>query len=409
MIFFYFLMFASPFYHHPFFDRGFGTFTVVKGIGAVCAIFALFYLFSKGRSPNYLGTTRAKVFLVLCAWGLISWAKAGAMRDWAADPAFSYFSFLILFFVTLTIVDTPKKIWWSLLSALAGVAFGALYMIREFQKYHSMYADLRPSAVVGDPNYYTLAALLVLPVAYYWVRGVTEKFYRLAILGMLFLVSVAVALAASRGGLLGLMVGTAFLVWQSRNRVRNSAILFMLIALPMLLVPRSPLKRLLHPDYADTEGTATREKAWRAGLKMVETKPLTGIGLGLYKPLLGEYSGDPNFHQIAHNSYLEIAAEQGIPALLLFLWVLWETFRALSRTRKITVRSKDHFLFPMAAGLQCGILGCMVGDLFLSAEYLKLFWIVVFLSIPLERFARQRARVKETPIVVEEAVVVDVA
>ena len=409
MIFFYCLMFTSPFYHHPFFDRGFGSFTVVKGIGAVCAIYALFYLFSKGKVPNYFGTARAKIFLVLCAWGLTSWATAGAMRSWAADPAFSYFSFLVLFFVTLTIIDTPKEIWWSLISALAGVAFGALYMIREFQKYHSIYADLRPGAVVGDPNYYTLAALLILPVAYYWVRGLADKFYRLAVVGMLFLVSAAVALAASRGGLLGLIAGIAYLVWQSRNRVRNSAILFVLIALPMLVVPRSPLKRLLHPDYADTLGTETREKAWHAGLMMIEAKPLTGIGLGEFKPLLGEYSGDPNFHQIAHNSYLEIAAEQGIPALLLFLWLLWETFRALSRTRKIAVRSKDLFLFPMAAGLQCGVLACMVGDVFLSAEYLKLFWIVVFLSIPLERFARQRARVKDTPVVIEEAVVVDVA
>jgi O-antigen ligase len=114
--------------------------------------------------------------------------------------------------------------------------------------------------------------------------------------------------------------------------------------------------------------------------------------------LLSQYSGDPDFHQIAHNSYLEYAAELGIPALLLFLWLLWATFRAFGKIRKITERSEDRFLYPMAAGLQCGVIACAVGDFFLSAEYLKLFWIVVFLSIPLERLARERAIRNEIPV-----------
>lgn len=398
MIFFYILMFTSPFYHHPFFDRGFGAFTIVKGIGAICAIYALFYLFLKGKAPSYFGTTRAKLFLVICLWGLFSYLRTGSLSSWAADPAFSYLSFLVLFFVTLTIVDTPKKIFWSLLSALAGIAFGALYMIREYQKYHAMYADLRPGAVIGDPNYYTLAALLILPVAYFWLRGLRQEFYRYSIVGMFLLVSAAVALASSRGGLLGLVAGVGYLVWTSPKRARNAAVLFVLLAVPMLLAPRSPLKRLMHPDYADQLGAQTREKAWLAGLKMVRAKPLTGIGLGLYKPLLSQYSGDPNFSQIAHNSYLEYAAELGVPALLLFLSLLWATFRALGKIRQITQRSEDRFLYPMAAGLQCGIVACAVGDFFLSAEYLKLFWIVVFLSIPLERLARERAIRKEVPV-----------
>ncbi len=394
MILFYLLMFTSPFYHHPFFDRGFGSLTLVKGIGLLCALYAIFYLFSQKKAPRYLGTVRARLFLVLCAWGLISYALAGSMRDWASDPALSYFSFLVLFFVTVTVVDTPKKIWWSLISALAGVAFGALYMLREFQKYHGLYQDLRPGAVVGDPNYYTLAALLILPVAYFWLRGLREQFFRLSVIGMFILVSAAVALASSRGGLLGLIAGVGYLVWDSRNRMRNFVLLFVLLAIPMAVVPRSPLKRLLHPTSADEIGSQTREKAWLAGLNMVKAKPLTGIGLGLFKPMLGFYSGDPNFHQIGHNSYLEFAAELGIPALILFLWLLWETFRSLGKTKKITLRAGDEFLYPMAAGLQCGIVGCAVGDFFLSAEYLKLFWIVVFLSIPLEQLARSRARAR---------------
>lgn len=402
MVFFYLLLFTSPFYHHPFFDRGFGSVTIVKGIGAVCAIYALFYLLTKAKTPNYFETTRARLFLAICVWGLLSYLGTGALRFWANDPAFSYVSFLVLFFVTLTIVDTPRKIFWSLMAALGGVAFGGLYMIREFQKYHSTYVGFRPGAVIGDPNYYTLAALLILPVAYFWLRDLRQEFYRYSVIGMVLLVSAAVALASSRGGFLGLVAGVGYLVWRSRKRKRNAAVLFVLLVVPMFMVPRSPMKRLLHPEYADQMGSQTRQASWSAGLKMVRAKPLTGIGLGLYKPLLGTYSNNPNFHQIAHNTYLEYAAELGVPALLLFLWLLWDTFRVLGETRRITVQSGDRLLYPMAAGLQCGTVSFAVGSFFLSAEYLKMFWMVLFLTIPLERFARARAiqkRKEEVPIV----------
>ena len=109
MILFYVLMFTSPFYHHPFFDRGFGSFTLVKGIGLLCALYAIFYFFSRKTAPRYLGTVHARLFLVLCIWALISYALAGSMRDWAADPAFSYFSFLVLFFITVTVTKKSTK------------------------------------------------------------------------------------------------------------------------------------------------------------------------------------------------------------------------------------------------------------------------------------------------------------
>ena len=403
MIPFYVVMFTSPFYHHPFFDRGFGSLTIIKGIGAMCAIYAILCLFTKGEAPNYFRTVRARLFLVICFWGLLSYLRTGALRSWADAPAFSYVSFLVLFFVTLTIIDNPKKLFWSLMAALAGVAFGALYMIREFQKYHLKYADLRPGAVVGDPNYYTLAALLILPVAYFWLRGLRHEFYRYSVVGMFILVSAAIALASSRGGFLGLVVGLGYLVWTSRRPARNAVVLFVLIAVPMVIVPRSPLKRLLDPAYSDQLAAQTRQAAWSAGISMIRAKPLTGVGLGLFKPLLGTYANNPNLHQIAHNSYLEYAAELGLPVLLLFLWLLWDTFRALDKTRRITFYSGDRLLYPMAAGLQCGILSFTAGSVFLSSEYLKLFWMVVFLTIPLERFARARA-IQEQQKKKEEAV-----
>ena len=57
-------------------------------------------------------------------------------------------------------------------------------------------------------------------------------------------------------------------------------------------------------------------------------------------------------------------------------------------------------IYPIAAGLQCGFLSLLVGAFFLSAEFVKLFWLLVFICIPREQFAGQRAamRIRESAL-----------
>ncbi|HET9227792.1 MAG TPA: O-antigen ligase family protein [Thermoanaerobaculia bacterium] len=84
-----------------------------------------------------------------------------------------------------------------------------------------------------------------------------------------------------------------------------------------------------------------RLDGWRAALWMTGEHPLTGVGQGAYLPeyvpaklaLLDrgvEFLPDqltPMFSN-AHNEYLDVAAEWGIPGLLALLWGLWVLFRA---------------------------------------------------------------------------------
>ena len=50
---------------------------------------------------------------------------------------------------------------------------------------------------------------------------------------------------------------------------------------------------------------------------MIRAQPLTGIGTGNFKALSGKLGG------VAHNTYIEIAAELGIPGLALFGAILF--------------------------------------------------------------------------------------
>ena len=83
-------------------------------------------------------------------------------------------------------------------------------------------------------------------------------------------------------------------------------------------------------------GWQYRQQAWHGAEEMIKERPLTGFGLGLYSyyqekfthngipmPLVrGTSPIRPSLWEQAHNTYLQTAAELGIPGLLLFIGAL---------------------------------------------------------------------------------------
>ena len=162
MIFFYLLILGMPMPHHPLWASFIGGLTVIKYIGILCILYALLYLGTRRASPHYFQTKQARFFLILYLIVTISFLTKGySSGPWERNPFLIYTSFVFLFFITLTVVDSPKRLYCTLLTAIGSLAFASLYLIREVQ-----HNNFRPAGwVVNDPNYFTVAALTCLPVA----------------------------------------------------------------------------------------------------------------------------------------------------------------------------------------------------------------------------------------------------
>jgi len=203
----------------------------------------------------------------------------------------------------------------------------------------------------------------------------------------------AVTLGASRGGFLGLVVAFLFVVWHSRARLRNLVMAGALVLPLSIILPISPLGRLLHPSHGDKEAEDSRTVVWQAGVRMMKMHPITGIGLGNFKPLVREYEqGDTTVNHIAHNAYVEIGAEMGLPALLIFLGILFSSYLTLGRVRVRAIRARQTFVWQTALGLQAGLVGSAVAIFFVSGQYQKLLWLVIFLSICMPAIVRQNSK-----------------
>ncbi len=75
-------------------------------------------------------------------------------------------------------------------------------------------------------------------------------------------------------------------------------------------------------DISETSN-ARRIEIWKASLRSILKHPLLGVGIGNFPVVVGEDLARAKAGSSAHNLYLNIAAEMGIPALLIALWFLW--------------------------------------------------------------------------------------
>jgi O-antigen ligase len=188
-------------------------------------------------------------------------------------------------------------------------------------------------------------------------------------------------------------MGTAFLylVARSKHRVRNLILVGIAVVPLLIFSPSSPLHRFLHPDYSDRESTENHITAWKAGIRMIGTHPILGIGLGNFKPMMHLYVPPGTaWSTIAHNTFLEVAAELGLPALGIFAGILVFTYRSLGKAGRRARLAGDRVMYLATVGLQAGFVGYLVGACTISAEYTKLFWLVIFLSMCLPHVLRVR-------------------
>jgi O-antigen ligase len=166
-------------------------------------------------------------------------------------------------------------------------------------------------------------------------------------------------------------------------------------ALALVLVFPTAVGRRLLGTFAQEEApwglqasTIAHRELFFGGLRMIGDHPLWGVGVGNFSRYSLHYS-DAGRHFIAHNSYVEIGAEVGLPGLATYLLFLVLLVRSLARSERWARDSGRDRLALGTRGIRMGVLAFLIPAFFISAEYEKLFWLFAFLSMCAESIARR--------------------
>jgi len=404
MFLFYLLVLSLPLTQHYALSYTLGGVTVAKLLGAVCMPMALIHAAGKRRIPGGLCQPGALLCVAYFLLAMISYFIAYGLAWDASGPQNNVLSILVLLLVTVAVVDSVERLRWTLLMMVGSVAIASVYAIREWLAWGHAVLGYRPGGVSGDANYFGTAAAASLPVAFVLLQTRCRRWEKLYLITCFGLTLFAFGLAASRGGLMGAVVGFLLIFIKSRRKFR-SLVLATGLVIPLLAVtPNSPVERLLNPDYGSQVAVAARETTWRAGWQMFQDHPLFGVGLARFKTVVLQYEDSMAALQVqslAHNTYIEVAAEQGLLGFLPFVATLMAAYLTLERAFRLTAKAELQFLNQACIAIQAALLAAWVGAFFVSAWWFRFYWFPVFLAVCFEPIARTVIRKKRLALAVE--------
>ena len=193
----------------------------------------------------------------------------------------------------------------------------------------------------------------------------------------------ALMLSFTRSAMVGVAAGVGVLLLL--RDLRLVALLPILTAAVIAISPAALTDRIYSTFDLTDPTSRDRVAMLQAGVAIVKDYPLTGVGPEMVGQVYPEYrvSGavqDNNLH--LHNVPMQIAAERGIPALLMWLWFVGAALFALrpllERRHRVLAATAIGAIVAM---LTAGLFEYNFGD----SEFLMLFLVLVTLPFAAER------------------------
>jgi putative inorganic carbon (hco3(-)) transporter len=241
----------------------------------------------------------------------------------------------------------------------------------------------RPQGTLG--LYMTYSGLLMLVTCAAVARVMFAQHHRAWAALVLPALILALGFTFTRSAWVGACVGVGILFL-----LRDFRLLGLLpIAFGMFLVlaPTNLTSRLYSTFSLKDPSNADRVAMMKSGWRIIKDDPLTGVGPDMIIQVYPHYRDKDAVNQLnphLHNVPLQIAAERGIPALLVWAWFIVTLVRDFIRLRRSSFPSLSNAgLAVIGAMLAAGLFEYNFGD----SEFLMLFLVLVTLPYAAERFA----------------------
>lgn len=339
----------------------------------------------------------AATVLFFLAWVLLSQA-------WAADPGEARLTFsritmnAIIFVIAFAAIRTRSDMTRVIAAFVLGAAFSMLYGV--MQPPDASDPD-RLAGTLGNAN--EMAAVLVVGGALSIGLAASLKdapVKRLLAVVALFLCLAGLLLTLSRGGMVaGSVACVAAVIFAGRWRPQVTLAIVGLVICAVGFLTFAVDEQARQRIFASDGGTG-RLDLWTVGVRMVEDRPVLGVGAGNFPTSTIDYLLEPGLltrtefivsdPKVAHNTYLEMFAELGIIGFSLFLLVLLLCLTALYRAIRQFERTDNRQLELLARAVLVALLGLLAADVFQSAQFQKALWLLLalcpaFLALAYER------------------------
>jgi O-antigen ligase len=251
-----------------------------------------------------------------------------------------------------------------------------------------------------DANDLATFAVTAMPFGLYLLHAGRRFMTRVFGAVALIVLTLAFVHTGSRGGFVALVAVAGFVVLRYtgigfRWRLAATA----LVALVVLGTASEQYWKQMGTIMSDADYNRTDEsgrmKIWSRGVGYMLSNPVLGVGVGnfpaaegLLSPFAGRQQAGVGVRwNAAHNSYIQVGAELGIPGLALFIGIIVGAFRALrTSSRQLTAEADpDGRQRALTRALTASLIGFVVGAYFLSLAYSEMLYTLVAIAVGLQK------------------------
>jgi O-antigen ligase len=199
----------------------------------------------------------------------------------------------------------------------------------------------------------------------------------------------AIVVTNSRGGFVGLAVGTLGILWFSRRAIIGALAVGAIAALAFSHLPAGYIdKRLMSATDPNDETRVERLYSWHRAWDMFLDHPVVGVGAGNFAWRVGKYDSSEAAIQerkfkrsvagrAAHSMYFQLLPETGVAGLLCYAVILMASLRIAMRVRrKDTVRIMDPMDRSVALAAAAGLIAMSASGAFVSVLFYPNLWVL---------------------------------
>jgi O-antigen ligase len=235
--------------------------------------------------------------------------------------------------------------------------------------------SLAEGSTLSDPNFFAVTLLLPLSLSFGGVLSSRTWLRRGFFLAGTGVIALAVFLTMSRGALAAAAAVTV--VFLLRLHLNWRLLLPVVAAgVALLFMPQLFFERI---QGTASDRMAGRQDIWQTGIHSLKSYGAFGAGLENFQHAFQRYAGTSRFSRgdlrNAHNIYLCISVEFGIPGMLFLFMAVRSHLRAFPRPTKNILTSAKLVAFEAACW------GILIAGFSVDILWRKSFWFAWALSV----------------------------
>jgi O-antigen ligase len=255
-----------------------------------------------------------------------------------------------------------------------------------------------------DANDMATLIASAMPFGLYFVLGQRRLFVRVLAITGLAILAVGMIRSGSRGGFIALLAVVTFVLLGFSTIPARARLVGVAAILAIVYAAASDrywvqMQTMLNPDQDyNVTSDAGRLKIWKRGLGYMMDHPVLGVGgqnFGVAEGTISPLARLQERNQgvlwgTAHNTFMQVGAELGVPGLLLFIGLIVTALKSLRRVTRVAARDGPLAadFARLAQALTAALIGFVTGSFFLSLAYGDMLYTLVAFSLALAKTAR---------------------